>query len=144
VARDGRRIDGALIASGGKTAFVDASALVALADRDDASHPAAVAGYHELIESGFQLVTSDLALAEAHELVTAMLGRDVAHKWLANCRIDICCVIAVDVAVARRALDDGSIGPEATLTEAIHLALLDRLEITDVFAVDRRFLALLG
>jgi len=30
------------------------------------------------------------------------------------------------------------------LTDAVHLAVLDRLGVTDVFAVDRRFLALLG
>ncbi|HEX5992347.1 MAG TPA: hypothetical protein VFY70_07225, partial [Thermomicrobiales bacterium] len=54
--------------------FVDASALVALADRDDASHGAAVAAYQELVASGFRLFTTDLALASAHELIAAALG----------------------------------------------------------------------
>ena len=34
--------------------FVDASALVALADRDDASHAAAVTAYHELVAAGYR------------------------------------------------------------------------------------------
>src|SRR5690349_18757348 len=141
---DRRRTDNARTAPGEKIAFVDASALVALADQDDSSHPAAVAGYRELVESGFHLVTSDLALAGAHELLAAMLGSEVARTWLARCRIDIRCVVPADVDVARRAIEDEAIGPEVTLTEAIHLALLDRLGIVDVFAVDRRFLSLLG
>ena len=55
-------------------AFVDASALVALADRDDASHEAAVAAYQDFVASGFRLFTSDYALVEAHDLLAAALG----------------------------------------------------------------------
>ena len=130
--------------AGGKIAFVDASAMVALADVDDASHRAAVAGYRDLIGSGFHLVTTDLALAEAHELLAAALGSESARTWLERCRIDVHCIVPADVALARRSVGDGTVDPNATLAEAMHLALLDRLEITDVFAVDRRFLALLG
>ena len=60
--------------------FVDASALVALADRDDASHAAAVSAYQDLIASGFRLFTTDLALAAAHELIAVVLGHDVARS----------------------------------------------------------------
>jgi predicted nucleic acid-binding protein len=34
--------------------------------------------------------------------------------------------------------------PNAPLLDAIHLAVLDRLGVTDVFAVDRGFLRMLG
>ena len=54
--------------------FVDASALVALADRDDASHAAAVTAYQDLVASGFRLFTTDLALAAAHELIAVALA----------------------------------------------------------------------
>jgi hypothetical protein len=126
-----------------RLAFVHASAMVALADHDDVSHLAAVAGYRELLDSGFLLITSDLALAEAHELLIESLGEEIARSWLEECKLAVQCVTPADVAAARRGIADGITYPGATLSEALSLAMLDRLEITDVFAVDRAFLALL-
>lgn len=125
-------------------AFVDASALVALADRDDASHGAAVTAYRDLVQSGFRLFTTDLALAAAHELVVAALGPDVARSWLAQCNIRVHAVALADLEEGRRAIEEGESAPNATLTDTIHLAVLDRLGVTDVFAVDRGFLGMLG
>ena len=124
--------------------FVDASALVALADLDDASHRAAVAAYQELVASGFRLFTTDLALASAHELIAAALGHEVARFWLAHCNILVQRIAPADLEEGRRAIEEGWSAPRATLTDTIHLAVLDRLGVTDVFAVDRAFLAILG
>jgi len=44
----------------------------------------------------------------------------------------------------RRTIEEGWSAPDATLNDATHLAVLDRLGVTDVFAVDRAFLAILG
>jgi predicted nucleic acid-binding protein len=127
-----------------KIAFIDASALVALADRDDASHSAAVSGYRDLLASGFRLFTTDLALADAHTLLVAGLGPEIARSWLAQCGIHVYSVTTADLEEARRTIEEGWSAPYATLTDSIHLAVLDRLGITDVFAVDRGFLAMLG
>lgn len=127
-----------------KITFVDASALVALADRDDASHAAAVAAYRDLIDSGFRLFTTDLAIANAHELLVVALGADVARAWLAQCAIHVECVTLADLEEGRRAIEEGASAGNATLTETMHLAVLDRLGVTDVFAVDGAFLAMLG
>jgi predicted nucleic acid-binding protein len=124
--------------------FVDASALVALADRDDASHAAAVNAYQELVASGFRLFTTDLALATAHELIATALGQDVARSWLAHCNIHVQRIASGDLEEGRRAIEEGWSTPDATLADTIHLAVLDRLGVTDVFAVDRAFLAMLG
>ena len=124
--------------------FVDASALVALADRDDASHAAAVSAYQDLVTSGFRLFTTDLALTTAHELITAALGQDAARFWLAQCNILVHRIAPADLEEGRRAIEEGWSAPGATLTDTIHLAVLDRLGVTDVFAVDRAFLAMLG
>jgi predicted nucleic acid-binding protein len=124
--------------------FVDASALVALADRDDASHGAAVAAYQELVAGGFRLFTTDLALAYAHELIAAALGHDVARTWLAHCNILVLRIAPADLEEGRRAVEEGWSAPRATLADTIHLSVLDRLGVTDVFAVDRAFLAMLG
>jgi predicted nucleic acid-binding protein len=124
--------------------FVDASALVALADRDDASHAAAVAAYQDLVAGGFRLFTTDLALASAHELIAVALGHEVARAWLAHCNILVQRIAPADLEEGRRAIEEGWSAPGATLADAIHLAVLDRLGVTDVFAVDRTFLAMLG
>ena len=124
--------------------FVDASALVALADRDDVSHSAAVAAYQELVAAGFRLFTTDLALASAHELIAAALGHDVARSWLAHCNILVQRIAPADLEEGRRAIEEGRSAQRATLADTIHLALLDRLGVIDVFAVDRAFLAMLG
>ena len=124
--------------------FVDASALVALADRDDASHAAAVAAYQDLVASGFHLFTTDLALASAHEMIAVALGQEVARSWLAHCNILVQRIAPADLEEGRRAIEEGWGAPQATLADTIHLAVLDRLGVTDVFAVDRAFLAMLG
>ena len=124
--------------------FVDASALVALADRDDASHAAAVAAYQDLVASGFRLFTTDLALAAAHEVIAVALGQEVARSWLAHCNILVQRIAPADLEEGRRAIEEGWSAPGATLEDTIHLAVLDRLGVTDVFAVDRTFLAMLG
>ena len=124
--------------------FVEASALVALADRDDASHAAAVTAYQDLVASGFRLFTTDLALAAAHELIAVALGQEMARSWLAHCNILVQRIAPADLEEGRRAIEEGWSAPEATLTDTIHLAVLDRLGVTDVFAVDRAFLAMLG
>jgi predicted nucleic acid-binding protein len=124
--------------------FVDASALVALADRDDASHAVAVAAYQDLVASGFHLFTTDLALASAHEMIAVALGQEVARSWLAHCNILVQRIAPADLEEGRRAIEEGWSAPRATLADTIHLAVLDRLGVTDVFAVDRAFLAMLG
>jgi predicted nucleic acid-binding protein len=124
--------------------FVDASALVALADRDDSSHAAAVSAYQDLVASGFRLFTTDIALTTAHELISAALGPDGARFWLAQCNILVYRIAPADLEEGRRAIEEGWSAPDATLADTIHLAVLDRLGVTDVFAVDRAFLAMLG
>jgi predicted nucleic acid-binding protein len=124
-------------------AFVDASALVALADCDDASHEAAATAYREFVASGFRLFTTDIALADAHELLIVAIGAGYARLWLARCRIPIYCVTPADLQTARQMVAGLNV-PDAALGDAIHLAVLDRLGVTDVFAVDRGFLAMLS
>jgi predicted nucleic acid-binding protein len=124
--------------------FVDSSALIALADQDDASHAAAVTAYRDLVASGFRLFTTDLALAAAHEAIAVALGQEVARSWLAHCNILVQRIAPADLEEGRRAIEEGWSAEGATLADTIHLAVLDRLGVTDVFAVDRTFLAMLG
>ena len=124
--------------------FVDASALVALADRDDASHAAAASAYREFVQSGYRFFTTELALADAHSMIATALGPPAARTWLANCNISVRGITLADLEEGRRAIEEGHAAPRATLTDTIHLAILDRLGVTEVFAVDRAFLGMLG
>jgi predicted nucleic acid-binding protein len=127
-----------------RIAFVDASALVALADRDDASHAAAADAYRDFLQSGFLLFTTDLAFTTAHQLILAALGPSTARAWVAQCAIHIEPITAQDLEEGRRAVETGGVPASAPLCDAIHLAVLDRLSVTDVFAVDQHFLGLLS
>jgi predicted nucleic acid-binding protein len=103
-----------------------------------------VSAYQDLVSSGFRLFTTDLAVISAHELISAVLGPDTARFWLAQCNILVYRIAAADFEEGRRAIEEGWSAPDATLADTVHLALLDRLGVTDVFAVDRAFLAMLG
>lgn len=126
-----------------RIAFVDASALVALADRDDTSHQAAAEAYRDFVQSGFLLFTTDLAFTTAHQLILAALGPSTARSWLAQCAIHIESITAQDLEEGRRKAETGNVPSSAPLGDAVHLAVLDRLSVTYVFAVDRQFLGML-
>lgn len=121
-------------------AFVDASALVALADEDDASHGAAVGAYRDLIAAGYALFTTNAVVAEAFDLLRAGLGGETARRWLRDCRLPVYHADEADEAEARRlALAPGA-GRDLSLTEALSLAVMARLGVSEAFAVDQRFL----
>ena len=100
--------------------------------------------YQDLVASGFRLFTTDLALAAAHEVIAVALGQEVARSWLAHCNILVQRIAPADLEEGRRAIEEGWSAQGASLADTIHLAVLDRLGVTDVFAVDRTFLAMLG
>ncbi|MDQ3694266.1 MAG: PIN domain-containing protein [Chloroflexota bacterium] len=121
-------------------AFVDSSALVALADAGDSSHQAAVAAYRELLDAGYLLFTTDYMIVETCELLGAGPGPDVARQWLRLCRLPAYHVDDRDFAKARDLTLDSSQSPAVSLTDAISLTVMDRLGVTDVFAVDQSVL----
>lgn len=121
-------------------ALVDASALVALADRDDASHVAAVAAYRDLVASGYALFTTNAVVAETFDLLRVGLGGELARRWLRDCRLAVYHADDADEAEARRLALAAGEGRDLSLTEAICLAVMDRLGVTEAFAVDQRFL----
>lgn len=122
-------------------AFVDSSALVALADRDDASHADAVAAYRELVAAGYKLFTTNYAVAETFDLLQAGLGVAVARRWLRDARLAVYHADAQDEARARRLVLAASERRPLSLSDAVGLAVMDRLGVHDAFAVDQHFLA---
>jgi predicted nucleic acid-binding protein len=122
-------------------AFVDSSAIVTLIDQDDASHQAAVDAYRTLIASGYRLFTTNHVLDEAFELLTAGIGPAAARRWLSEHRLAIYHVDETDLAAAVAAIAARSADSPITLTDALSMAVMERLGVTDAFAVDPSFLA---
>jgi len=62
--------------------FVDTSAWVALADRDDSNHKKASAVYPSLLQKQKSLVTTNLVIAETYVLVSNELGHRAGLQFL--------------------------------------------------------------
>jgi predicted nucleic acid-binding protein len=120
-------------------AFIDASAMVALADRGDATHRAAVSAYEELKAAGYRLFTTSYAIAEAFELIAIGLGHAAARHWLQALRIDIYHLDPDDISRARTRLVTDERLASRTLTDALNITAMERLGVRDAFAVDPDF-----
>ena len=122
-------------------AFVDASALVALVDRDDASHGAAVDAYRDLIASGYRLFTTNYVVAETFDLLSTSLGAGVARQWLRDSKLAVYHADEQDEQRARRLILRSSPKRALSFTDAVSLVVMERLGVADAFAVDSAFLA---
>jgi predicted nucleic acid-binding protein len=120
-------------------AFIDSSALVALADSGDATHRAAVSAYEELRAADYRLFTTSFAIAEAYELIQIGLGSAAARRWLEALRIDIYHLDPDDIARARNRLVTDERLASRTLTDALNITAMERLGVRDAFAVDPDF-----
>jgi predicted nucleic acid-binding protein len=125
-------------------AFVDSSAIVALVDRDDRTHAAAVAAYHSLVGSGYRLFTTNHVVVEVYDLLASGVGADVARRWLRDNRLAIYTTDEVDEEQARKMVAGANDNRPLTLTDAISIVVMERLGVADAFAVDPNFLAALA
>ena len=61
-------------------AFVDSSAIVALVDRDDTTHTAAVEAYRSLVADGYRLFTTNHVVVEVYDLLSGGVGAGRAFR----------------------------------------------------------------
>lgn len=125
-------------------AFVDSSAIVALVDSEDAAHSAAVAAYNELKATGYRLFTTDHVMVETYDLLLNGLGPVVAGQFLRESRLPVYPTDEVDLAAAQGILLGRPDESPISYPDAISLAVMERLGVTDAFAVDPSFLAALS
>jgi len=62
--------------------FVDSSAWIALADRDDLHHKEAASNYPSIFKNHKTLVTSNLVIAETYIVLLRELGHQAAIQFL--------------------------------------------------------------
>ena len=125
-------------------AFVDSSAIVALVDQDDAAHSAAVSAYEELSGSGYRLFTTDHVVVETYDLLLNGVGPVVAATWLRTHRLPVYATDETDLSAAQTILAGRPNDSPISIVDALSLAVMERLGVTDAFAVDPSFLAALS
>jgi uncharacterized protein len=121
-------------------AFVDSSAIVALVDEDDSAHSAAVEAYRELSSLGYRLFTTDHVVVEAYDLLLNGVGPVVAATWLGAQKLPVYCSDEADLGAAQAILAARPADSPVSFTDAISLAVMERLGVADAFAVDPAFL----
>lgn len=122
-------------------AFVDASAIVALIDRNDHSHEAAVAAYRGLQEASYRLFTTNLVLAEVVQLLTDGIGAEVARQFLRDQRLTVYHATPDDEARAIAMVMTSRSTRGLSYTDAVSLVVMEKLGISDAFVVDTTFLS---
>ena len=121
-------------------AFIDSSAIVALVDRDDASHAAAVEAYRGLVASGYKLFTTNYVVAEAFDLLSTGVGPNVARRWLRENKLPVYHADERDERKARGLVIRSERRRGLSLTDAVSMVAMERLHVLDAFTLDASFL----
>jgi uncharacterized protein len=124
----------------GPIAFVDSSAIIALVDRGDATHSAAVTAYHSLVRDGYRLFTTNHVVCETYDLLFSTLGEAVARQWLTNVGLAVYVTDTADEDSARERVLARANSHPIRYADAISLSVMERLGVSDAFAVDPDFL----
>jgi predicted nucleic acid-binding protein len=117
-------------------AFVDSSAIVALVDRDDAVHSAAVEAYRDLLAAGYRLFTTNHVVVETFDLLSVGAGPAVARRWLQEMKLAVYHAEEEDEQEARRLMTRRDAIAPQSLTDAISRVVMKRLGVADAFSVD--------
>lgn len=122
-------------------AFVDSSAILAMVNRGDPTHDQAIAAYHELVDSGYRLFTTDFVLAETVQLLEVGFGPELARRWLRDQRLPVYHADEQDVRRAIAHITSARPGTRVSMTDAVSTVVMERLGVSDAFAVDPDVLA---
>lgn len=123
------------------TAFVDASAIVALVDRNDRSHEDAVAAYRGLQQENYRLFTTNLVISEVVQLLTDGVGAGVARQFLRDHRLSVYHATEEDETRARAMVMSSRTNRGLSMVDAVSLVVMEKLGVADAFVVDTTFLA---
>ena len=122
-------------------AFVDSSAIVALVDRTDATHQAAVDAYRDLVAQGYRLFTTNHVVAETVDLLIEGVGPDIARRWLRDHRLPVYHADEDDERRARALVISSRSQRGLSFTDAVSMVVMEKFAVADAFAVDANFLS---
>jgi uncharacterized protein len=122
--------------------FVDAAAWVAVVDRGDTHHEAAVACHLRLMNERRLLVTTNLVVTEAHALILRYGGYRTAINFLESVRSTLRLVkvfedeaLEVDAEATLRRFAD----QDFSLADAVSFSVMRQRGIEEAFTFDRHF-----
>jgi predicted nucleic acid-binding protein len=122
--------------------FVDASAWIAIINRRDEHHAAAIALYERLLRERRPLVTTNLVIAEAYVMIRRHTGYQPAIGFLDSIRqtsrllkvYSDATLEAEAEEILRRYADQ-----DFSLADAVSFVVMRRRKITEAFAFDSHF-----
>jgi len=125
-----------------RSIFVDTSAWIALADKDDTYHKKAASAYPSLLKNSGNLVTSNLVIAESYVLLLNALGHFAAIRFLERVkaspriwRIYSSEEIEADAEKILRKYSD----QDFSYTDAVSFTIMKRYKIGETFSFDKHF-----
>jgi len=123
-----------------ETVLVDSGSVVALLNADDLFHRQARLILEDMRKKGNTPLLTNFILAETFFMLSATVGPDAARTWL---RHNIWPVERASEADERRAREIilGKDSQDMSYTDAVSMAIMERLGIKGVFTFDRVFAA---
>lgn len=122
--------------------FVDASAWIALADRDDSNHKKAAKVYPSFLTTNNRLITSNLVIAETYIILLKELGHEAAFAFLERVKTSprITRVYASeDIESEAQVMLGKYRDHEFSYTDAVSFAIMKRQKIKKVFSFNKHF-----
>ena len=122
--------------------FVDTGAWLALANASDSLHAVAVAAYPHILQTDTRLVTTNLVIGEAYNLIRRRLGHTPAMRFLQSLRVSPRLDKYYSTAeweMAAEALLERYADQNFSFVDAVSFAMMHSEEIIEAFAFDKHF-----
>jgi hypothetical protein len=122
--------------------FVDSSAWIALADKDDSHHKEAASSYLSIFKNHKTLVTNNLVIAETYIVLLKELGHKVALEFLervnASPRILKICSNE-NIETEAEGILAKYVDQDFSYTDAVSFVIMKRQKIRKAFCFDKHF-----
>jgi uncharacterized protein len=122
--------------------FIDSSAWIALADRDDSHHKAAAAAYPIILKNYKALVTSNLVIAETYIVLRNELGLQVALEFIERIKASpriLKIYSNEDVETEAEQILSKYLDQDFSYTDAVSFVIMKRQGIKKAFCFDKHF-----
>jgi len=123
--------------------FVDTSAWIALADRDDAHHQKAAALYPSILKTQKNLMTSNLVIAETYIILLHALGHKPALHFLEKVKASpriLKIYSTEDIETEGEEILAKYSDQDFSYTDAISFVIMKRQKIKKAFCFDKHFI----